>query len=89
MRRIERHQRCETIAPVGNVVQYSEVGGGIGVEHCYLRTDRPRIGERQADLEAEACGGIVQRINLQRVVLLGDDDIEIVVRIGVSRRGFV
>ncbi len=74
MRRIERHQRRKTVAPVGDVVQGFAIGGRIGVEHFYMRTDRPRIGQRQADLKPETRGGIVQRVNLQRVVLLGDDD---------------
>ena len=79
MRRIERHQRGETVAPVGDVVQGFGVGGRIGVEHFYLWTDRPRVGQRQADLEPEPRRGIVHRIDLQRVVLLGDDDGGIVV----------
>ena len=41
---------------------------------CKSRADGAGIGERQADLKAETRGGIVQRENLQRVVLLGDDN---------------
>ena len=75
MRQIQRHQRRETVAPVGDVVdQHLRIRGRIGVEHLDVRTDRAGIGERQADFEAEFGGGIVQRGNLQRVVLLGDDD---------------
>ncbi len=33
MRRIDRHQRRETIAPVGNGIQRPGVGGFIGIEH--------------------------------------------------------
>ena len=39
-----------------------------------MRTDGAGIGQGQADLKAEIGGGIIQRENLQRVVLLGDDD---------------
>ena len=74
MRGIERDQRREAVAPVGDIVQGRGVGSRIGVEHFQMRTDRPRVGERQTDLEAETGGSIIQRVNLQRVVLLGDDD---------------
>ena len=74
MRRIERHQRREAIAPVGNVVQRPAVGRLVGIEHLHVRDDGARIGERQADIEAEARRCIVQCKNLQRIVLLGDDD---------------
>ena len=53
MRRIERDQRREAVAPVGDVVQCLEIGGRIGVEHLHMRADRARIGQRQADLEPE------------------------------------
>ncbi len=33
MRGVERHQRREAIAPVGDVVQQAGVGGFIGIEH--------------------------------------------------------
>ena len=49
MRRIERHQRREAVAPVGDVVQRLAVGGLVGVEHRQFGTDRAGIGERQAD----------------------------------------
>ena len=55
------------------------VGGFVGIVHPKLRTDGAGIGERQADIEAEPRGRIVERKNLQRVVLLGDDDAGIVV----------
>jgi hypothetical protein len=78
MRRIERHQRREAVAPVGDVIQQFGVGGLIGVEHLQMRANRPRIGQRQTDLEAEIGGGIIQRVDLQHVVLLGDDDAGVV-----------
>ena len=74
MRGIERHQRREAIAPVGDIVQRLGVGDLIGIEHRQFRTDRAGIGERQADLEAGARRDIIERIDLQRVVLFGDDD---------------
>jgi hypothetical protein len=39
-----------------------------------LRTDGAGIGERQADIEAETRGRVVERKNLQRIVLPGDDN---------------
>src|ERR1700744_2716986 len=74
MRRIERHQRREAIAPVGYIVQQFGIGGFVGVEYLDLRTDRASIGKRQADLEAETGRGIIQRGDLQRIALFGDDD---------------
>jgi len=74
MRRIERHQRREAVAPVGDIVQRLAVGGLVGVEHRQLGADRAGIGERQADREAGTHGQIVEGVNQQRVVLLGDDD---------------
>ena len=74
MRRIERHQRREAVAPVGDVFERLAVGDLVGVEHRQLGADRAGIGERQADREAGAHGQIVERVDLQGVVLLGDDD---------------
>ena len=82
---IQRHQRRETVAPVGDGVQRLGIGGLIGVEHLHVRTDRARVGQRQADLKAEMSRGIIQRGNLQRVVLLCDDNAWLV----ASRRGAV
>ena len=74
MRGIERHQRREAVAPVGYGIQRVDVGGFIGIEYLQLRTDGAGIGERQADLEAEPRRRIVHGKNLQRVVLLADDN---------------
>jgi hypothetical protein len=74
MRRIQRHQRREAITPVGDGIQRMRVGGWIGIEHQQIRTDGAGIGQWQADLETEMGCGIIQRGNLQRVVLFGDDD---------------
>ena len=74
MRGIERYQRREAIAPVGDGVQRPGIGHFIGVEDLQLRADGAGIGERQADLKTEMGCGIIQRRNLQRVVLLGNDD---------------
>jgi hypothetical protein len=51
-----------------------------------VRTDGAGIGERQADVKPKTRGGIIQRGNLQRIVLPGDNDTWIVVGI-FSRRG--
>jgi hypothetical protein len=74
MREIERHQRREAIAPVGDDIQRPGVSHFIGVEDLQVRTDGAGIGERQADLKAEMGCGIIQRGNLQRVILFGNDD---------------
>ena len=74
MRRIERHQWRKAVAPVGDVIERLAVGDLVGVEHRQFGADRAGIGERQADREAGAHGQIVERVDLQRVVLFGDDD---------------
>src|SRR5205085_12158657 len=71
---IERHQRRKTVAPVGDVAQRLGVRNRIGVEHDQFRADGAGIGERQPDRKPGLCGEIVERMNHQRVVLLGDDD---------------
>ena len=74
MRRIERHQRRETIAPVGDIIQHPGIRRFVSVEHLDVRTDGPGVGERYADIEADARGSVIQCGNLQRVVLLRHDD---------------
>jgi len=74
MRGIQRHQRREAVAPVGDGIQRVSVGGFIGIEHKQMRTDGTGIGQWQADLKTEMGRGVIQRGNLQRVVLFGDDD---------------
>ena len=74
MRRIERHQRREAIAPVGNIFQRLAVGGLIGVVDGEFGAHRARIGERQADGEPGAGGDLIDGIEQQRVVVLGNDD---------------
>jgi hypothetical protein len=64
VRGIERYQRREAVAPVGDIVQRLGIGHFIGIEHLQLRTDRAGIGQWQAHLEAEMRGGIIQRGNL-------------------------
>ena len=74
VRRIERHQRREAIAPVGDIVQRLAVGGLVGIEHRQFRADGAGIGQRQADRKARMRGQVIEGINLQRVVLFGDDN---------------
>jgi hypothetical protein len=50
-----------------------------------MRTDGAGIGQGQADLKAEFGGGIIQRKNLQRVVLPGDDDAGFIVNWRAAR----
>jgi hypothetical protein len=83
MRRVERHQRGEPVAPVGDGVQRLGICCGVGIEHLDIGTDRARIGQRQPGVEAEARGIIIDGRDLQRVVLLGDDN----AGRRVSRRG--
>jgi hypothetical protein len=83
MRGIQRHQRREAVAPTGDGVQRENIGGFIGIEYAQLRTDGTGIGERQADLKTKGCCRVVERKNLQRIVLLGDDNAGII----ASRRG--
>ena len=82
VRRIERHQRREAAAPVGDGVQRRRVGGRIGIEHSDVRTDGARRRQRRPDVEAQPRGGIVQRRDHQRIVVLRDDDTGTVVRQG-------
>jgi len=74
MRRIERHQRGETVAPVGDVVEQFGIMRLIRVEHDKMRADGPGICQRHADVEAIMRRRVVERIKLQRVMLFGDDD---------------
>ena len=70
VRRIDRHQRGEAVAPVGNGIQRlaSAASSASYTRKCgqmarALASGRPI-------LEAEMRGGIVERENLQRVVFL-------------------
>ena len=78
MRSIERLQRREAVAPVRDIIQRPGIGRFIGIEHPQLRTDGAGIGERQIYFQAETRGGVVEGENLQRIVLLGDDDTGII-----------
>jgi hypothetical protein len=71
---IERYQRREAVAPVGDVLQCPGVRRHIGIEHLQMRADGAGIGERLADRKAIARGRVIQRIDDKRIVLLGDDD---------------
>jgi hypothetical protein len=46
-----------------------------------LRADGAGVGERQADLKPEMGCGIIERGNLQRVVLFGDDNTGVIARV--------
>ena len=74
MRRIERDQRRETVAPVGDVFQRLAVGRLVGIINRELRTDGAGIGKRQADGKTGADGRLVDGIEQQRVVLFRNDD---------------
>ena len=78
MRRIERDQGRKAVAPIGKCIQSAGVGGFIRIVHLQLRTDGAGVSERQADVKAMLCGGLVQRRNLQCIVLFGDDNIRMI-----------
>ena len=42
--RIERDQRREAVAPVGEILEHPRICGLIGVEHVQMRTDGAGIG---------------------------------------------
>jgi hypothetical protein len=46
-----------------------------------LRADGAGVGERQADLKPETGCGIIERGNLQRVVLFSDDNTGVIARV--------
>ena len=81
VRRIERHQRREAVAPVGDVLEHFGVRRHIGIEHPQVRTDGPRIGERQSRIEVEARRRVIEGIDDECVVLLGNDDARFVARL--------
>ena len=87
MRRIERHQRRKAIAPVGDVFERLAIGDFVSVEHRQFGADGAGIGERQADREARAHSQIVEGVDQDGVVLLGDDDAGCFIqRVAVARK---
>ena len=74
VRRIERHQRREAVAPVGDVIERLAIGGLVGIEHGQFGADGAGIGERQANREAGFDGEIVERVDLDGILLFDDDD---------------
>ena len=53
-----------------------------------MRADGAGIGKRQADLKTKTRGRVVESKNLQRIVLLGDDNAGMLTRVLViSQRG--
>lgn len=73
MRRIQRDQRREALAPVGDITKKFRIRDFVGIEHLRVGAYRPRIGERQTGLKSDPGRGIVQRENLQRIILFRDD----------------
>ena len=80
VRRIERHQRSETVTPLGDGVQRIRVRSLIGIIDLHVRADGAGIGERQVDREAKMRGRIIERGNPQHVVLPGNDNAGLVNR---------
>ena len=86
MRRIERHQRREAVAPVGDIFQRLAIGGLVGVIDRQFGTNGAGIGERQADGETGTGSRFVDGIEHQRVVLFRDDDARKFIQPVVCRR---
>ncbi len=74
MRQVERDQRREAVAPVGDIFERLAVGGFVRVVHRELGTDGAGIGERQADGETGADGRLVDGVEQNGVVVFRDDD---------------
>ena len=71
----------------GDGVQRLRIRGLVGIEHLDVRADRAGIGQWQANFKAETRRGVIQRENLQRVVLFGDNNAWLVVsRLSVVAR---
>src|SRR5437868_620895 len=75
VRQVERHQRREAIAPVGDVLQRLAVGGLVRIIDSEFGTDGARIGERQADGETCANGVLVDGVEKNSVVVLCNNDL--------------
>ncbi len=73
MRRIARHQRREAVAPVGDVIECPGVRCLVGVINLQVRADGAGVRKRHTDRKILARRGIVERVELQRVVFLDDD----------------
>ena len=79
MRGIERHQRREAVAPVGDIAQRLGVGRCIGIEHRQCGQMARALASGRPIARPETRGGIIERENLQRIVLFGDDDAGLVI----------
>ena len=66
IRRIESDQRRITVAPVGDRVQQSCIGGLVRIDYRKRGIHRARIGERHAGAQAELGRFIIQRCDLAR-----------------------
>ncbi|GCC48831.1 hypothetical protein chiPu_0033187 [Chiloscyllium punctatum] len=83
--RIERDQRREAVAPVGDVVQHLQIGCGIGVVDRELRADRARIGQRQSDRQPGPHCGLVDGMQQDRVVIFCDHNAGEIVAHGIRK----
>lgn len=86
MRQVERHQRREPAAPIGDVFERLRVGGFIRVEYIHIGTNGACIGDRLPDLQPDGRCSIVQRGNLQCIMKFPRDNPRPLENI-VSRRG--
>jgi hypothetical protein len=74
VRRIEPDQRGVTVTPIGDRFQQTAIGLEIRLHHRQRRIAGPRIGQSEADLEAEPRRAIGQRRDLLRAFDRCDDD---------------
>ena len=73
-RRIERHERREAVAPVGDAAEQLQIRGRVRRHHLQARHHRARIGERLADAQAQRRRLAVERGDGERVALFRRDD---------------
>ncbi len=72
--RIDRHQRCEAVAPIGDALQKREVGFLVGRHDRQILDHGAGIGQRLAAMKAQPLRVFVQRIDIERVVGAARDD---------------
>jgi len=80
MRRVERHQRREAVAPIGDAFEHLGVSREISLVHDEVGTDRAGIRQRLAEADAVTRRGLVERMDEQCIGVLDDDDLRLALR---------